>query len=185
MSAKLEIVKPEIFRWTSNDAGRFTDRAIYFDMDGTIADFYSVPNWLARLDNEDPSPYYEADPLVDTELLWDLCATANAAGYRIGIISWLSKYASYDFSQKIIDAKLEWCDEFLPEIDEIVLAPHGVPKSTLAEIRRNAILIDDEEPNRIEWSNPATNCVAYATWDMEAVLDMLETIITDNGWYAF
>ena len=185
MAERLEIVEPDVFRWTSNEAWRFTERAIYFDMDGTIADLYGVPNWLPRLEDEDPTPYFEAEPLVDTELLWDLCATANAAGYRIGIISWLSKYASYDYSQKIIDAKLDWCDEFLPEVDEIVLAPYGVPKSTVAEIRQNAILIDDEKPNRLEWTNPDSNCLAYSTHDMEAVLELLEAMMTDEGWYNF
>ena len=37
---------------------------IFFDMDGTIADFYNVPNWLLKLRNNDASPYEEAVPLL-------------------------------------------------------------------------------------------------------------------------
>lgn len=37
-------------------------KAIYFDMDGTIANFYSVPNWLDYLIASDPTPYEVARP---------------------------------------------------------------------------------------------------------------------------
>ena len=40
-------------------------KAIYFDMDGTIADLYGVPNWLDCLIAEKTKPYREAKPLVD------------------------------------------------------------------------------------------------------------------------
>ncbi len=42
---------------------------ICFDMDGTIADLYNVPNWLERLQAEDATPYLEAKPLWDMECL--------------------------------------------------------------------------------------------------------------------
>ena len=32
-------------------------RTIFFDMDGTIADLYSVDGWLADLINKDVRPY--------------------------------------------------------------------------------------------------------------------------------
>ena len=32
-------------------------KMICFDMDGTIADLYAVPNWLDKLRAEDASPY--------------------------------------------------------------------------------------------------------------------------------
>ena len=47
-------------------------RAIYFDMDGTIANLYGVENWLDYLINEQTKPYREAKPLVEMELLVDL-----------------------------------------------------------------------------------------------------------------
>ena len=36
---------------------------IYFDLDGTLADFYSVDNWLQKILENDSSPYREARPL--------------------------------------------------------------------------------------------------------------------------
>ena len=39
-------------------------KAIYFDMDGTIANLYGVNGWLEMLINEDVTPYAKATPLV-------------------------------------------------------------------------------------------------------------------------
>lgn len=36
---------------------------IFFDMDGTLADFYGVENWLEYLNAEDTLPYEVAKPL--------------------------------------------------------------------------------------------------------------------------
>ena len=33
-----------------------TKGTIYFDMDGTLANFYGVENWLDYLENEDTTP---------------------------------------------------------------------------------------------------------------------------------
>ena len=47
----------------------FDPKAIFLDMDGTIADLYGVPDWLNLLRSYDPSPYIQARPLVDMEQL--------------------------------------------------------------------------------------------------------------------
>ena len=39
-------------------------KAIYFDMDGTIANLYAVDNWLPKLRAYDPSPYMDATPML-------------------------------------------------------------------------------------------------------------------------
>ena len=44
-------------------------KAINFDMDGTLADFYGVENWLDYLINENPYPYEVAKPLVNMSIL--------------------------------------------------------------------------------------------------------------------
>ena len=45
------------------------NKAIYFDMDGTIADLYGVSGWLADLEAENVRPYAEAKPLINLALL--------------------------------------------------------------------------------------------------------------------
>ena len=42
-----------------------TKGTIYFDMDGTLANFYGVENWLDYLENEDTTPYAIARPLFN------------------------------------------------------------------------------------------------------------------------
>lgn len=163
----------DLHRWTSDEEIPM-DKAIYFDMDGTIADLYGVDNWLDKLIACDPSPYFDAEPLVDPDVLWEFCSQAAADGFRIGIVSWMSKQCPNFYGQEIIEAKLAWCDEFLPVLDEIVIAPYGMPKSTCVTVDTNSILIDDELPNRLEWQNLQCNRLAYPTDDMLAILDNIE-----------
>lgn len=169
-----------ITRWTSDDACYLTQKAIYFDMDGTIADLYGVEDWLDKLLAHDPSPYYDAEPLVDPDVLWDFCSQASADGYRIGIVSWLSKECPNFYAKDIIDMKLAWCDDFLPALDEIVLAPYGTPKSTCVLVPDNAVLIDDELPNRLEWQSVQHNRIAYSTEDMMGTLAALNRQFQDE-----
>lgn len=61
---------------------------IWFDMDGTIADLYSVENWLPMLRAYDPAPYALAKPLVHMATLARLLHKAQANGYKVGVISW-------------------------------------------------------------------------------------------------
>ena len=65
--------------------------AIYFDMDGTIANLYAVPNWLEMLRAYDPTPYQKAVPLVRMASLARILNRLQREGWVIGIVSWLSK----------------------------------------------------------------------------------------------
>ena len=47
-------------------------KAIYFDMDGTIADLYNYDGWLEMLQNDDVTPYEECGILVDIEKLQNI-----------------------------------------------------------------------------------------------------------------
>ena len=44
-------------------------KAIYFDMDGTITDLYSVHGWLENLQNFQTKPYREAKALLNMRKL--------------------------------------------------------------------------------------------------------------------
>lgn len=130
-----------------------TKTKIYFDMDGTIADFYGVEGWLDDLIASNPRPYIEAKPLVDMNRLANELNEIQANGYEIGIISWLSKTGTEDFNKAVTLAKLEWLAKYLGtvEFDEIHIVKYGTPKETLG----NGILFDDEEPNRKNWGKGA------------------------------
>ena len=59
-------------------------RAIYFDMDGTIANLYGVENWLAYLEAEEVTPYLCARPLLNMSLLARYLNRLQREGYQIG-----------------------------------------------------------------------------------------------------
>lgn len=127
-------------------------KRIYFDMDGTIADLYSVENWLSMLRAEDATPYLIAKPMVNISELNVLCGMLRRCGYEIGVISWLSKESSQEYKQAVRAAKREWLKKYFPACGtEIHLVQYGTPKHSVVKAK-NAILFDDEERNGISWS---------------------------------
>lgn len=127
-------------------------KAIYFDMDGTIADLYGQYGWKADLEAERTTPYRKAKPLLDMRWLARRLNQLQQRGYIIGIISWNSKNASNDYKAKVIEAKLRWLAQHLPSVqfDEIHIEPYGTPKYEVAEVKE-AILFDDELQNLLDW----------------------------------
>ena len=127
------------------------NKAIYFDLDGTIADLYGVEGWLADLEAENVRPYAEAKPLLNLSLLARYIHKAQKMGYIVGVISWLSKSGSDAYNEAVTVAKREWLAKHLPSVewDEIHIVKYGTPKSTCRSCP--GILFDDEERNLKEW----------------------------------
>jgi hypothetical protein len=128
--------------------------SINFDMDGTIADLYSVSEWLADLESHNPRPYKEAKPMVNMSLLSRYIHKAQAMGYEVNIVSWLSKSSNSEYDKAVAKAKMEWLKKHLRSVqfDKVVIVPYGTPKSTCVENAQNGILFDDEHKNRAEWN---------------------------------
>ena len=129
-------------------------KAIYFDMDGTIANFYGVENWLDYLKAGDPFPYEVAKPLHNMNALARRLNTLKHKGWTFGIVSWLAKNSTAEFDAKVTEAKKRWLKKHLASVafDEINIVPYGTPKSTVPAVK-NGILFDDEENNLTEWEN--------------------------------
>ena len=127
------------------------NKAIYFDMDGTIADLYGVSGWLADLEAENVRPYAEAKPLLNLSLLARYIHKAQRMGYTVGVISWLSKTGSPAYNEAVAAVKREWLARHLPSVewDEIHIVKYGTPKSTCRTCP--GILFDDEQRNLDEW----------------------------------
>lgn len=132
-------------------------KAIYFDMDGTIANFYGVPNWLECLQREDPSPYKEAKPLVNMSVLARYLNILHSYGYHVGIVSWMSKTSTARFDEATKNAKLQWLKSHLKSVhwDEIKIIPYGTPKHKAVLYAEEGHLFDDEQGNRANWTGIA------------------------------
>ena len=130
-------------------------KAIYFDMDGTIADLYGVEGWLADLEAHRTRPYEEARVMHNMSALAKAIHKAQSKGIKIGVISWLSKTATEDYNKAVEKAKRKWLKKHLKSVDfdEVYIVPYGTPKSTVA--KQTGILFDDEERNRKEWRGNA------------------------------
>lgn len=128
-------------------------KAIFFDMDGTIADLYAVENWLNMLRAYDPTPYVQAEPMLNMSAFARLLHKAQRLGYKICIISWLSKEPTAEYDMAVTQAKLQWLENHLPSVewDKIFILPHGTPKNSFG----NGFLFDDEEQNRNDWNGVA------------------------------
>ena len=128
-------------------------KAIYFDMDGTIADLYGVTDWLNDLINENTRPYEIARPLVNMSQLAKQLNKLSRKGYTINIISWTSRGGSNEYNKAVATAKKKWLAKHLPSVKftEIYIIPYGTPKSKCGF----GILFDDEKPNRDNWTGTA------------------------------
>lgn len=133
-------------------------KAIYFDMDGTIANLYGVENWLECLRAYDESPYINATVMLNMQVLARLLNKLQANGYHIGIISWLSKNSNIDYDTRVIEAKKVWLDKHLHSVkfDEIKIVRYGIPKQKVVDYPQG-ILFDDEIQNRENWIGQAFN----------------------------
>lgn len=131
-------------------------RTIYFDMDGTIANLYGVPNWLYKLRHNDPKPYAIAAPMCNMNRLARLLNKLQEMGFKIGIISWLSKDASESYDRKVELAKRKWLQEHLTSVifDEIHILKYGSPKQ-LFRNEETDILFDDGAGIREAWGEEA------------------------------
>lgn len=146
---------------------------IYLDLDGTVIDFYGVPNWLECLEAQDSTPYRVAKPLVNLSTLARYLNRLQARGYNIGIISWLSKSGTDKFNAEVVEVKRDWLAKHLPSVqwDEIHIVPYGVPKSNCATCP-NAILFDDEQRNLNEWTANTHNMAYNADLLMEILRNL-------------
>ena len=141
-------------------------KEIWFDMDGTIADLYGVDGWLKMLINSDPTPYEVARPLLRMATLARLLNRLQRGGWKIGIVSWLSKSGTEAYNRAVTEAKREWLAKHLKSVrfDYIDILPYGTPK----EIGRNGFLFDDEEKNRKNWQGIAL--------DVNEILETLKAL---------
>lgn len=130
------------------------NKTLVFDMDGTIADFYGVVNWLDYLHENNPTPYIVANPLYDTEELNALLILLKRKGWRVVVTSWLAKDSTKEYKKEVRKAKKEWLNEHNFPFDELHFVQYGTEKSRCTKkIGGYQILFDDSEEVRKKWKN--------------------------------
>ena len=145
-----------------------TVTTINFDLDGTLADLYGVKDWLADLIAYNVRPYAIAKPLLPLNQLARQLNRLQKEGYRIAVISWLSKSGTPAYNEAVAEVKRKWLAEHLPSVhwDEITIGPYGTPKENFSHTAWD-VLFDDEEKNRDNWIGDA--------YDVDHILEVLRT----------
>ena len=125
---------------------------LVFDMDGTIADLYGVENWLDDLRNYRATPYENARPMWDMKKLENALKKAQINGYKIAVVSWLSKESTKEYDEKVREAKRKWLAQNNFPADEIHLVKYGTTKANVIRKKTDtAILFDDNGQVRKGW----------------------------------
>lgn len=145
-------------------------KEIWFDMDGTIADLYGVEDWLPMLIAEDATPYAIAKPLVNMNVLARRLNALQKLGYKIGIVSWLSKTSTPEYDELVTIAKTSWLKHHLGSVkfDKVDIVAYGTPKWK----GRKGILFDDERKNRDEWDIN----LAGDAYEPHEIMDVLKAL---------
>ena len=106
------------------------NKEICFDMDGTIADLYSVNGWLDYLIAEDVTPYAQAKVMLNMSALARHLNRLQRKGYTIKIISWLSKNGSDDYNARVAETKKAWLEKHLASVQshDIITVRYSTPK---------------------------------------------------------
>lgn len=150
-------------------------QAIYFDMDGTIANLYNVEGWEGKLRAEDSSPYADASPLVDMVRLATIIAKLRSAGVTVGVISWGAMGGTVEYTREVKRVKREWCKRYGLTFDEFHVVKYNTPKHWVAKCKRS-ILVDDNSEVRQAWTLGATVDASDSFRMMEQLENILQKV---------
>ena len=126
-------------------------RWIWFDMDGTIADLYAVNGWLDDLIAENTRPYRDAEMLYNADDLNNIISALKRKGYNVGVVSWSSKKATPEYTNRITLEKMAWLKRNNLNFDKVIVTSYGVRKADTCRSFGSGVLVDDEEQNRNAW----------------------------------
>lgn len=155
-------------------------KEIVFDLDGSIIDLYSVPNWLDMLRAYDTTPYEIAKPLVNMAELACLLRSLQNYGIKICVITWLSKDSTNEYSKATRKAKREWLKRYNFPYDSFHGLAYGTPKHEIERKRladnEEALIFDDDIRVRRDWNlggaiNPTNTSIIEV---LKEILDGLE-----------
>ena len=128
-------------------------KMLVLDMDGTIADLYNVDKWLTKLLAEDETPYTDAKPLFDMELLTELLNVLKDLGWIIAVTSWLCKNGTKTYNEKVTAAKTAWLKKYNFPVDILNIVEYGTLKNDCTINKADyQVLVDDDANVRKMWT---------------------------------
>lgn len=129
------------------------NKTLVFDMDGTLADFYKVDDWINDLANESTRPYDIAKPIYEMDNLNTMINLLKGIGWHIVITSWVAKNATKEYANAIRNSKIAWLNKVGFPYDEIHIVKYGATKADSTRKRGGIqILVDDNEKVRNGWN---------------------------------
>jgi len=145
-------------------------RTIFFDMDGTFYDLYGFENWLECILSENTNCYTKGKLLLEYSKFYNTLLELKEKGYKLGIITWLSKNATKRYQNMVRNAKMRYLRKHFNGIfDDIHIIQYGKNKSEYCQ--ENDILFDDEENNRLQWLEKKG-----ISYDVKNIIEVLETL---------
>ena len=135
-------------------------KKIYFDLDGTVYNLYSIENWLQYLEEENSNVFIMGEFMVDHKKFMDCITALTKRGYSFGVITWLPMRASAEFEEECRQQKIKWIKHFLPFVTEINCQSYGIPKQNAIQKKSSKMfLIDDNKEVCNTWEQEK-NCIA-------------------------
>lgn len=154
-----------------------TIQAVYFDLDGTLADLYGVQDWEHKLRSSNPTPYKFASPLVDMAYLNDILEQLAACGVVIGVISWLAMNSTKEYDKQVRKEKKQWLAQFMPTVTECHFVKYGTPKHSVCKVKNGAILVDDNAEVRAKWNRGDTIDATHSDRMLRALEELLVDVL--------
>lgn len=127
---------------------------IYLDMDGTIADTYSIDGWLDRILAHDASVFLDAKP-ADKSKVMELLEVLDD---DVTILTMLPECAlkgkaREDYFKEVKDSKKTWLKMHFPEFTKIKFIDYQKSKSKYWQ--EGDVLIDDSSSQIKDWPGMA------------------------------
>lgn len=122
---------------------------VYFDMDNTLNQLKLIKDVWRRLDNMEVEPYRECKPC---EHNIEMLKCYKKHGYKVVILSCLSKVTNEVFDMEVCKAKDEWLDKYvgMEWIDDVRYIPYTKHKEDYVD--EEGILIDDDIEICMNWT---------------------------------
>ena len=148
-------------------------KALYLDMDGTIANLYQERNWLERLQTHSSGLFRNLKPIYDSKVLSDILEKLMDDDWRIEVITWTPKDTTDEYHELVASEKIAWMQEHLPIVDTIHIQRYGTPKQKAIKPAKVQVLADDNAEIRELWETPKRRKSIDATQNLIVELERL------------